>query len=177
MLRRFLPPVLLFFLQLAAGVTAWSGGKRALSAQTSRRAGTTAPLRMGLFDKLSNPLKGVTSPFEQATALGKGMTVARLQVALEASDRAPSSILGVIANKAANCYPDSPRSLATLVSDVSVALLRKEADWVAAASESKVIAGLNQAAAEDEAEAFYNRALTKELSKFEKEYVPAPGTS
>ena len=57
-----------------------------------------------------------------------------------------------------------------------MALLRKEADWVAAASESKVIAGLNQAAAEDEAEAFYNRALTKELSKFEKEYVPAPGT-
>jgi uncharacterized membrane protein len=138
---------------------------------------------MGLFDKIknkfdgvSNPLEGVSSPFEQATALGKGVTVARLQVALEAKDRSKSSILGTMASKAANCFPDSPRSLATLVSEVSVALLRRESDWVAAASECKVFAGLDQTAAEDKAEAYFNRALTKELGKFEKEYVPAPGT-
>lgn len=139
--------------------------------------------RLGLFDNLKNPfegvknpLDGISSPFEEATALGKGMTVVRLQVALEARDRSSSSILGTISSKAASCYPESPRSLAQLVSEVCLALLRKEADWVAASSESKVFQGLDQTAAEDKAESHYNRMLTKELSKFEKEYVPAPGT-
>ena len=61
---------------------------------------------------MSNPLEGVSSPFEQATALGKGVTVARLQVAPEAKDRWKSSIPGTMASKVANCFPTrgaSPR--------------------------------------------------------------------
>ena len=52
-------------------------------------------------------------------------------------------------------------------------MVRKSDDWVASSSTTQNFLG-NQA--EAKCETFYNRAVSQELGKFEKEYVPLPGS-
>jgi hypothetical protein len=56
---------------------------------------------------------------------------------------------------------------------VALSLVRKSDDWVASSSSTQNFLG-NQADAD--CETFYNRAVNTELAKFEKEYVPPPGS-
>ena len=133
---------------------------------------------MGLFDSIKNPFEGnnpldrATSIFEESTALGKGVTFCRLQVCLESAGRGRGSILGTLASKANSASTETAFGLAKLVSDVSLELLRRPDDWVACATEAVTFQG---STAEAKAEQFYNQQVTKELAKFEKEYVPKPG--
>ena len=133
----------------------------------SARAHRSQPLYMGLFDKIPNPLKDVklSDPFEEATVLGKGVTVVKLQVALDTPDRGPKSILRLLEAKANAANTDTAWGLACLMSDVSMELLRKSDDWVAACSQTTAYQGRD---APDKAETAFNRMLTTELSKFEK---------
>lgn len=117
---------------------------------------------MGIFD-------GIRNPFEEATALGKGMSFFKIQVALDCDDRSPSSILGMMAAKADNANTNSARGLATLVSDICLVLLRKSDDWTAASSETMIFQGKE---ADGKAESFFNSQVNRELAKFEKEYFP-----
>lgn len=126
-------------------------------------------LKMGLFDGIKNKMDGISNPFEEATALGKGMSFLKVQVALTCDDRSPTSILGIMSAKAENANTNSARGLAILVSDICVALLRKSDDWVAGCSETKIFQGND---AEGKAESFFNKQANREVAKFEKEYFP-----
>jgi len=106
--------------------------------------------------------------FEESGPLGKGITVGKVQVALQASDRSSSSIFGLLEKKAKSSG-DSPAELARLCSDVSLALLRKSDDWTAACSSSEWFSG-NDAG---KAERTFNDLANKEAAKFEKEYIPS----
>ena len=101
--------------------------------------------------------------FEESGPLGKGITVGKVQVALQASDRSSSSIFGLLEKKAKSS-DDSPAQLAKLCSDVSLALLRKSDDWTAACSSSQWFSG-NDAG---KAERTFNDLANKEAAKFEK---------
>eukprot|EP00617_Octactis_speculum_P020705 CAMPEP_0185756376 /NCGR_PEP_ID=MMETSP1174-20130828/14812_1 /TAXON_ID=35687 /ORGANISM="Dictyocha speculum, Strain CCMP1381" /LENGTH=266 /DNA_ID=CAMNT_0028435319 /DNA_START=125 /DNA_END=925 /DNA_ORIENTATION=- len=107
---------------------------------------------------------------EPETALGRGMSVVKLQVAVRCLDRSPSSTVALLAQKAETAITDTPRGLARLVSDVTLALTRKRDDWVACSSET------THFGSSDKAESAYNKMVNRELAKFEKEYVPPAGT-
>jgi len=139
----------------------------------ARQHGQRLKLSMGLFDGIKNPLESLSDPFESAGPLGKGMTVCQIQVSLNTPNRKGFSILGQINDKVERTNTDSAAGLASLVSEVCLALLRKSDDWVAACSESTSFQG---SSAPGKAESLFNKMVTKELSKFEKEYYPAPGS-
>ena len=107
------------------------------------------PVARGFFDQAA-------SVFEEATALGKGVSYFSIQVALEAPDRGLSSILGTLETKAETANTQSARGLALLVQEVCLALIRKSDDWVSSCSDAKHFAG---AQAEGRAETYYNREV------------------
>lgn len=107
---------------------------------------------------------------EPETALGRGMNVVKLQVALSCLDRSPSSIVALLAQKAETAVTDTPRGLARLIADVVLSLTRKRSDWVSCSSETLHFGN------SEKAESEYNRMVNRELAKFEKEYNPPPGT-
>lgn len=109
--------------------------------------------------------------FEEEGSLGKGITVGKVQVALQANDRSSSSIFGLLEQKAKS-KGSSPAQLARLASDVCLALLRKTDDWTAACSESDWFGQKEGAKAERK----FNEWSDKEAAKFEKEYIPGPGS-
>jgi uncharacterized membrane protein len=101
--------------------------------------------------------------FEDEGPLGKGITVGKIQVALTAGDRSPSSILGLLERKA-RADDDSSYGLARSAYDVCMALLRKEDDWVGACSQSQWFKGGDSG----KAESTFNTWADKEGAKFEK---------
>lgn len=104
------------------------------------------------------------------TALGKGVTVAKVQVAVQCAGRGRGSVLGNLGTLGErDC--DSARGLSSLVAEVSLELLRRCDDWVGGASSVRTFKGGD---AEDQAESAYNRMVTSELAKFDKEYVSPP---
>ncbi len=105
--------------------------------------------------------------FEEAGPLGKGITVGKVQVALNSFDRSSSSITGVIESLTED-VGDSPEELSQLTNDVCLALLRKKDDWMAASSESKHFKTDDAG----KAESLFNEWANTEASKFEKEYLP-----
>lgn len=105
--------------------------------------------------------------FEEAGPLGKGITVGKVQVALNSYDRSPSSITGMLESKTRN-VGDSPEELSELTNDVCLALLRKQDEWIAASSESKHFKTDDAG----KAESLFNEWANLEASKFEKEYIP-----
>jgi len=60
------------------------------------------------------------------------VTIAKLQVAVNCDTRGQSSVLGTIADLANRVDTQDQRSVANLVSDTALALLRKESDWISA---------------------------------------------
>jgi hypothetical protein len=78
---------------------------------------------MGLFDNIPNPFDKASSIFEESTTLGRGVTYAKIQLALEAPNRGPESILGILAAKADAADTDSARGLANLLNEVKWKLM------------------------------------------------------
>jgi uncharacterized membrane protein len=105
--------------------------------------------------------------FEEAGPLGKGITVGKVQVALNSWDRSSTSITGVLEDKTSDAG-DSPEELSQLTNDVCLALLRRSDDWIGAASESKHFKTDDAG----KAESLFNEWSNLEASKFEKEYIP-----
>jgi len=95
----------------------------------------------------------------------EALSVCKVQVATNCPDRGPSSVLGVISRLADTVDTDDEDSLASLVSDVALALLRKESDWISAKIESVDVDD------EDEAEATFSQMSLKERAKIERETV------
>ena len=108
--------------------------------------------------------------FEEAGPLGKGITVGKVQVALNSYDRSDSSITGIIEDRTEDS-DDSPEALSQLTNDVCLALLRKKDDWIAASSESQHFKTDDAG----KAESLFNDWSNREASKFEKEYIPSSG--
>jgi len=109
--------------------------------------------------------------FEEDGPLGKGITVAKVQIALQSRDRGSSSIFGEIERKANNAGSTS-YDLAVLANEVCLTLLRRSDDWVGACSSSEWF-GEKDAG---KAERTFNDLANKEAVKYEKEYIPGPSS-
>lgn len=106
--------------------------------------------------------------FEEAGPLGKGITVGKVQVALNSNDRSATSITGMLESKTSD-VGDSPEELSQMTNDVCLALLRKNDDWIAACSESEHFKTDDAG----KAESLFNDWANREAAKFEKEYIPS----
>ena len=113
---------------------------------------------------LSTPLWLFNKMFEEDGPLGKGITVGKVQVALQCRDRSRDSIVGLLEEKSKVDATSTSLQLARLGNEVCLALLRKSDDWVAACSESKWFSQ-NDAG---KAESCFNDWANKEAAKFEK---------
>lgn len=113
--------------------------------------------QLNLFDKI----------FEEEGTLGKGITVGKVQVALNALDRGSGSIFDMLEDHAKNTGSE-PEELAAFANDVCLSLMRKSNDWIAACSTSKWFKGDDAG----QAESYYNQLADIEAAKFEKDYVP-----
>lgn len=120
---------------------------------------------MGLLDTVF----GGAGAEDDYSPLGRGVSVVKVQVALACRDRSATSIVSQISSIAERTDTESARGLASLVSDTCLALLRCRDDWIAAASTTETFRGKD---GPDKAETAFNRAVTAELAKFEKEYYP-----
>jgi Protein of unknown function (DUF1517) len=119
------------------------------------RGPTPGTTRRSMFNKM----------FEESGPLGKGITVGKVQVALQCRDRNPkTSIFGLLEEKTKNSGSFSSNQLARLGNDVCLALLRKSDDWVAACSSSKWFSQNDQG----KAESYFNDLANREAYKFEK---------
>uniref|UniRef100_A0A7S0ECJ8 Uncharacterized protein n=1 Tax=Hanusia phi TaxID=3032 RepID=A0A7S0ECJ8_9CRYP len=92
-----------------------------------------------------------------------GINIAKVQVAVCCDNRGPSSLLGTVERLARECDSRSQSSMANLVSDVSLALLRREVDWVSAAVETKTVTDIT------EGENICSQMSFKERMKVERE--------
>ena len=132
------------------------------TASASSTTSTSSSSQLQLFDKM----------FEQEGALGKGITVGKVQVALDALDRGPDSIFAVLEKESArNAGSDDPSELAQLAHAVCLSLLRRSDEWVGACSDSQWFKWDDAG----KAESLYNDWSNREATKFEKEYVPSGG--
>jgi len=93
------------------------------------------------------------------------VNVCKIQVATYCENRGPSSVLGTVSRLADTVDTEDQDSLSSLVSDVSLALLRKESDWISAKIETYTTKD------EDEAEQKFSELSLKERSKIERETV------
>lgn len=114
---------------------------------------------LNLFDKM----------FEEEGALGKGITVGKIQVALLVDVRGKGSIFEMLEDNASWIQDDDePGSLADLAHDVCLTLLRKKDSWTAACSTEEWYSANDYG----DAEAKFNEWANTEAAKFEKEYIP-----
>jgi hypothetical protein len=142
----FLAPVVSssFVATPSAQPTAWGVVKRSNARHQTKSF---------LFDKV----------FEEEGPLGKGITVGKVQVALTATDRGRDSIFGLLEEHASN-PDDTPEGLAEMCSEVCLDLLRKQVDWISAASDSKWFKTDDYGKAESQ----FNDWANAEAAKFEK---------
>jgi len=97
-------------------------------------------LAYGAISLLNKGVSGSQWGLDEAepSSLGTGVTVLKVQVALNVADRSsPDSILGQLDNIASGADVSSRAGLARLVSSTALALLRSSNDWVAAAAEDR----------------------------------------
>lgn len=113
--------------------------------------------RLGLFDKM----------FEEEGMLGKGITVGKVQVALQSADRSDRSIFALLEDHA-TLDSAANEDLSRMANDVCLDLMRKQDDWVASASCYKWFSGKDAG----KAESYYNELANTEATKFEKEHLP-----
>mmetsp|Transcript_19578 Transcript_19578/g.18784 ORF Transcript_19578/g.18784 Transcript_19578/m.18784 type:complete len:262 (-) Transcript_19578:75-860(-) len=108
--------------------------------------------------------------FEEEGALGKGITVGKVQVALSALDRTSSTSIFKTLEQASRegGSSSSPQQLSKLANKVCLALLRKSDEWVGACSESQWFSAND----DTKAESAFNDYANREAAKFEKEYIP-----
>lgn len=110
---------------------------------------SSSSTRLNLFDKI----------FEEEGILGKGITVGKVQVALNSPTRGPDSIFGILEREA-----NDDKSLAELTNVICLALLRQSDNWIGSTGTSEWY-GQNDAG---KAESKFNDFANKEAAKFEK---------
>jgi uncharacterized membrane protein len=119
-----------------------------------RRSASPTSSRLNLnFDKM----------FEEEGILGKGVTVGKVQVALNCRDRGANSIFELLEDHAKNTG-DEPEELSAFANEVCLSLMRKSDEWIAACSTSKWFKGDDAG----KAESYYNQLADSEAAKFEK---------
>lgn len=144
-------------------------------ATTKRPTRTTTEIH--LFDGFENPLE---KAFEEEGPLGKGITVGKVQIAINVSGEERVAKDGIFAKLAQHARSDTggydedyedgygDSKLSKMCHDVCLTLLRQSDSWTAACSEYEWFKG-NDAG---KAESLYNQWADREASKFEKEYIP-----
>ena len=119
-----------------------------------------------IYSVLSNRAGGSDfSNSEDAGALGSGATVMKVQIALESDWAERSNIMNTLSMLAAkNSALSGREDIAKLLSEASLALLRKQGDWNSAAYEGELFRQGGQAA-----EPAFQKLAVKERAKFEEE--------
>jgi len=167
MRRSYLPLWLQLFcctlpLSSSFGIRSQTRGARAT---TGSRFNYSTNTQLHLFEQFGKV-------FEESGPLGKGITVGKVQVALQCKDR--SGIFRDLEQAAASASRSANNAkLAQLANSVCLALLRKSDDWTAACSTSKWFSQ-NDAG---KAESLFNDMSNREAAKFEKEYIPDMGSA
>lgn len=125
------------------------------------------------YSFLSNRVGGSDfSTDEDAGSLGTGATVLKLQVALDSDWNDSNNIMNTLSQLAARKGNVSGRSeISSLLSEASIALLRKRESWSAAACEGERFRGGSQG----KAEPFFQRIAVSERTKFDSESSYASG--
>lgn len=120
------------------------------------------------FQVLSNRITGADfSGYDdgESGSLGSGATVLKLQVGLDADWGERGSIMEILSNLASKNNGMSSRvEIAQLLSDTSLALLRKQNDWHSAAYEGQVFSNNVKSA-----EPLFQSIAIKERAKFDEE--------
>jgi hypothetical protein len=136
---------------------------------------TKTSTEINLFDGFENPLDKV---FEEQGPLGKGITVGKVQVAINVSGSERTSKDSIFAKLAQHARADDTSSgydddyedgygdskLSKMCHDVCLTLLRQSDSWTAACSESEWFKESDAG----KAESLYNQWADREASKFEK---------
>lgn len=119
-----------------------------------------------IYTVLSNRAGGSDfSNSNESGALGSGATVMKIQIALESDWAERNNIMGTLSNLAEKNGAMSGRNdIAKLLSEASLALLRKQGDWNSAAYEGELFRSGGQAA-----EPAFQKLAVKERAKFEEE--------
>ncbi len=106
-----------------------------------------------------NLFPGLEKTLEPSGPLGKGLTVGQVTIALSSPSLIPT--LNTIATANGG---NSPGQLSGLISGVSLALLKREIDWISGASSSEWFSTKNGA----RAEADFNRRCNELESKYDR---------
>ena len=119
-----------------------------------------------IYSALSNRAGGSDfSNSEEGGALGTGATVMKVQIALESDWAERSNIMNTLSMLAEkNSALSGREDIAKLLSEASLALLRKQGDWNSAAYEGELFRQGGQAA-----EPAFQKLAIKERAKFEEE--------
>ena len=106
------------------------------------------------------------SNFDDSGSLGSGATLMKIQVALDDDWSSKGNIMDTLSVVSSKYSDLSSRSaLSQLLSDTSLALLRKSADWNAVAYDGEFFRGGNSR----EVEPAFQRVAVRERSKFDQE--------
>ena len=120
-----------------------------------------------VYTSLQNRAGGsdFTGDGTESGSLGSGATVLKIQVALNSDWSSSNNIMNTLSRLADKNGAMSGRNdLATLLNDASLALLRKQNDWNAAAYEGELFNGGGR-----RAEPAFQQLAVKERAKFEEE--------
>lgn len=156
------------FMLLTVAVTctsAWQQQQSIISSNSRGVGGWRNPqqhqhaLRLSSKSKSTTKLAFFNKMFEEEGILGKGITVGKVQVALNSPDRSKNSIFGMLEKEA-----DDDKSLSELTNAVCLALLRKSDDWIGACGTSEWFGQDDGGKAESK----FNEFANKEAAKFEK---------
>lgn len=104
---------------------------------------------------------------ESRSALGQGVSVLKLQVALDCRDRSRSSILGQLGQIADSANTRTRKGLSSVVGEICLSLIRKQEDWRGVASAFEYFPARNA----ERAEAVFNTYAINERAKVERETV------
>ena len=103
-------------------------------------------------------------------ALGAGASIIKIQVALDADWAQPGNIMEQLtAMSQRNSIMSGRSSLAKLLSDASIAVLRRQSQWNSAAYDSEFYGGFMSAGKMQDAEPAFQRLAVAERAKFEEE--------
>ncbi|KAL7551897.1 hypothetical protein ACHAWF_015103, partial [Thalassiosira exigua] len=124
--------------------------------------------------------EGLDKAFEDEGPLGKGITVGKVQVAMQVSGRSMFATLESYArdDDIGSSYDDDYEEgygdshLSKMCHEICLALLRKSDSWISACSTSEWFKEQDMG----KAESTHNLWADREACKFEKEYVPPEGS-
>jgi len=116
---------------------------------------------------LSNRIGGSDFSNENEGGMLSGATVLKIQLALDSDWNAPGNIMNTLSDLAnRNAAMAGRGDLSKLLSETSLALIRKQGDWNSVAFEGEQLGGGQKA------ETAFQRITIQERSKFEKENTP-----